>query len=215
MQEIQRLGLPLQFETIRSIVEDLLSNPPPLARWTVQGLGMLRLYWGDHARLHIWDDRLENPEVSKIHNHSWRLRSLIVAGTIYNTRYKVDRLMSAAEGRRRESHGSGAAYMRQSLHCGINSTGLKGEPELVYLTPRPPSEKYTAGESYMQESAEVHLSDFDRGTVTIMERRHDGNEGVADVFWPYGSRWREAIPRPATSEEVKQVTEFSLKRYFR
>jgi hypothetical protein len=54
---------------VRSILED------PMRQWTVQGLGMLRTYLPDNARLHIWNPALKFEEVSEHHTHPWDLVS--------------------------------------------------------------------------------------------------------------------------------------------
>lgn len=49
-------------------VKTILSNPENF-KWSIQGLGMLRVYLSDEVRLHIWDSRFKVPGVSPLHNH--------------------------------------------------------------------------------------------------------------------------------------------------
>lgn len=53
---------------------------------------------------------------------------------------------------------------------------------------------------------------FEDGTVTLNERIGDTEH--ARVFWPYGTDWVDAIPRPATREEVSDAVLNSLRRWF-
>lgn len=201
-----KLGIALEHATLKAIVKGILVHPYGEAkRWSVQGLGMLRLYIDDVARLHIWDRRLEYADVSKMHTHSWRLRSLVVAGQIQNMRFTpCDR-----DDLSRPS----AIYNKQRLHCGMEG-GLLDKPMVIRLGEHP-IETYEEGESYQQEAEEIHISYPADGTVTIMERAWDGDNGEAFVYWPYGMAWGDAKPRVATESQVFTVTQSALERWFK
>lgn len=205
---VEALGIPLQHETLKLIVRDILQQPPRLHGWSVQGLGMLRLYLGDVARLHIWDPILEAPNVSKMHTHSWRLRSLVVAGTIRNTRFieaqDIPDQPSAMYCKQRIRAGLGGAVIASSL----------GEPSIVRLARRP-VEAYSEGQWYQQEAAEIHFTDADTGTVTLVERKADGPGGEADVYYPYGGSWGPGFPRPADEYTIRRITQTALERWFK
>lgn len=157
--------------------------------WSVQGMGMLRLYIADIGRLHIWDSQLRYPGVSMIHNHSWDLRSTVVAGCLVNTIYSEEPV--------------GEEFLRRRLVTGYNCEFV--EPAVPVHLVQWSRRAYLAGEVYAQNASEIHRTDAEDSTITIMERREDVN-GEADVFWPAGTEWGTAKPRPATMAEIAQVT---------
>lgn len=159
--------------------------------WSVQGMGMLRLYIQKVGRLHIWDSRLRYPGVSMIHNHSWDLRSTIVSGTLLNTRYEIFPAGPPTHFRRR---------LLTGYHCEFVASR-----EQLCLIEAGPRERYYPGDCYHQRADVVHMTDAVDGCVTLMERREDV-DGHADVFWKIGEEWGNARPRPATLDEVHMVT---------
>lgn len=179
---------------LRTLVKIILSQSRAY-QWTVQGLGMLRLYLGNEARLHIWDSELEYPNVSKIHNHSWReFNSTVISGRIWNQKYVIDP--------------SGSMYYRRTLVCGMNHEWA-GEPVLVNLSEDIP-EIIDPGENYSQVADEIHETEAIPGTVTLMYREYDGPKGTADVFWPVDTEWGTAEPRAATEAEVIRTVNKAL-----
>lgn len=188
----------LELSTLQSFVATLLSSPHQF-QWSLQGLGMLRLYLKGIGRLHIWDSQFEFPHVSKQHTHSWDFHSVVVAGQITNTRYVEVPL---------ERRLYGARYWKQHLVCGYDAQRV-GAPVQTWLRDQPP-EIYHAGWAYSQRANEIHLTDATRGTITIMERTYDGPAGEADVYWPYDQTWGDATPRPATPAEVEAITSYAL-----
>ena len=73
---------------VRRVLEDRHS------KWTVQGFGFLRTYFGPpdapkKFRLNLWDSDFTIPNVSTIHDHPWSFKSIIVAGDFYNQRYRL------------------------------------------------------------------------------------------------------------------------------
>lgn len=189
-------------QTLKALVGLVLAQPFKYT-WSVQGLGMLRLYLGSVGRLHIWDDRLEYPRVSKIHNHSWPLRSTIVVGSLRNQRYELIDAASMITAR---------AYYKQRAITGFNFTPV-GPPTITLLRPYTP-ENFKSGDVYEQRPDEVHHTEAERGTITIMERPSDGDTGEAEVFWPVNETWVNAIPRPATHEEIEAVTRHAWNVHF-
>ena len=67
----------------KDIVSFILDHPADDG-WTLQGLGMLRLYLTPTLRLHVWDSRYAVEGVSTMHNHSWHFSLYVVAGEIQN-----------------------------------------------------------------------------------------------------------------------------------
>lgn len=166
--------------------------------WSLQGMGLLRLYVRDIGRIHIWDETLRFPHVSMIHNHSWDLRSTIVGGFLTNRKYiPVDMPFDVPINHNRANHCA-------KYHTKLFITGYEGRPieeqKDVWLTPLQP-DTYGPGASYHQIAHEIHETDAVDGTVTILERRDDA-EGHANIYWPAGTEWGSAVPRPATNEEV-------------
>lgn len=164
--------------------------------WSVQGFGVLRLYVRKVGRLHIWDDELRYPDVSMIHNHSWDLRSTVICGGLKNYRFLEDDLL-------------GRPFWKQRLLTGFDSKMVQSSPVLVKLDLQP-IEHYGPGDVYRQAAHEIHRTEAENGTVTLMERRED-SEGLADVYWPKGCTWGSAKPRPATTTEVARTVAKALR----
>lgn len=173
--------------------------------WSVQGMGMLRLYLRNVGRIHVWDSRLRYPGVSRIHTHSWDLRSTIVFGALYNRRFERSAILSNLIVPRKEH------FLTQRIVCGYD-THTVTEPEQVRLKGQP-VEFYDEGMVYTQRAHEIHTTDAQEGTVTLMERNQDGPMGEADVFWPYGTTWGDAKPRPATEDEVRMITASVIQKW--
>lgn len=195
------------FDAVRAIVLDTLRRShhaamagENLGAWSLQGFGMLRLYFGKRWRLHVWDQRAAYPRVSTIHDHlQWDFESLILSGRIVNQRFfMVD-----------EPHGEPYRYMR--IQTGTGGFGLE-DAAWCRLWARGP-ETYLVGETYRQRADEVHESRPDDGTVTLVEREHTGHGDVARVFWRPGAEWVTAEPRPATPAEIRDVVGLALERW--
>lgn len=163
--------------------------------WSVQGFGMLRLYIRNIGRLHIWDSRLEYPGVSKIHNHSWDLRSTIVFGELTNTVFG--------------EHSRGVLFSGKRLVTGYQTRDVQALPDtkLAIID----QQTFTPGDAYAQAASKIHRSDAVDGTVTLMERNEDEN-GQADVYWLHGTEWGTAKPREATVAEIEMVTQSVLRK---
>lgn len=175
-------------------------------KWQIQGLGMLRLYLSKAVRLHVWHSGFTSPGVSTLHTHPWDFDSLVVAGELQNVRYRE------WTGRDRIKSKAAREYYSSLLHCGPGG-GLKEDPQLVYLEQLPP-EFYREGDIYAEKAEEIHESKPKDGTVTVVTRQFKPDEDHARVFWPVGTAWGSAIPREATPQEVKAITQFALQRWF-
>lgn len=168
--------------------------------WTVQGFGMTRTYLDrddQRWRLNIWDDRLQTPDVSLVHDHPWSFVSHIICGRIVNQRYDFEEA-----GR--------MTHLYKKIVTGESSRDAS-EPRLCRLVPRR-QEVYTAGTTYSQRLNEVHETKAQRGTVTLNDRTAPTVEYTARVFWPDGYPWTAAKPRPATWSEVEMVVTEALRR---
>lgn len=174
-------------------------------KWSVQGFGVLRLYIRDIGRLHIWDSALRYPGVSLTHNHSWDLKSQVIAGVLENTRFteSIGGLVSG------EMMPRWKPYWKQRLLTGYKSK-MVSEPTLVALLDHEP-EVYVPGDTYHQRASEIHVTNAVDGTITLMERREDV-DGHADVYWPQDCTWGTAIPRRATEAEIEATVAKALSR---
>jgi len=177
----------------------ILKNPPPLEKWSVQGLGMMRLYLSKEVRLHIWDGRQAYPDVSQIHTHSWHFTSLVVSGALVNYRY---------------GYGVGApTHDRYFLKCGAGGCVMSA-PEPVSLRRRP-IERFRAGEWYSQSFSEIHYTDTTVGAVTLNQREFQQDEDHAYVFTRTGMPWVSAEPRQATEEEKDHYLTLALRNWMK
>lgn len=189
------------FPLVREFVRNTLAHPHR-HEWSIQGFGMLRTYIGPPAdpkryRLNVWHSAFAVPNVSTIHDHPWNFKSWIIAGRFTNQRYSVVINPDAPN------------FMRQTIRTGEGG-GPIGEPESVFLLPIAP-ETYAAGHVYSQHYREVHESQYADGTVTVNERERVGDGEHAYVFWPVGTKWVDAQPRTATTDEVAAVTSEALR----
>lgn len=186
--------------TLFDDVMDILHKPLD-HHWTLQGFGMLRLYLDDEEirRLHIWDPDMANADVSTIHNHPWDFTSEIVIGILGNQRYLID-----------TSKNPLATHFMGEIKTGEGGGRLDDDPHPVYLEPQR-MELYGPGESYSQEAWECHESFPAPGTTTVITRTFSKPRDYARVFWPIGTEWVTAEPRPATEDEVIYFTVLALK----
>lgn len=179
--------------------KDMLQNPGRY-EWSLQGMGMLRTYLPDWCRLQVWDTRHAFPGVSVIHDHPWHFDSLVLGGIVRNYRYKIESVPIIR-----------ATHMVRTIQPGV---GLKvlAEDSPVYLADAGTDVVY-AGQVYQQRADEIHASNPEIGTVTLIQRERVGAD-VARTFYPIGSEWGTAEPRPATRAEIKTITEYALRRWF-
>jgi hypothetical protein len=186
---------------MKELVRYLLTNRMKFQDdWTAQGFGFLRLRVSDSMRLHVWDSRLRQPGVSDIHDHTqWAFTSHVMSGQIVNVRFQICE----------PTCDQAVAYHMATLKCGVGGGMLDSGPlKLVHMLAGKP-ELYQAGMSYRQEPDEIHRTLPADGTVTLI-RQERRQVDTARVFWPEGGSWGDAIPRPATKDEVADVGGFAL-----
>jgi hypothetical protein len=192
-------------EVIKGLVKDVLQHPYAHDReWTIQGLGMLRTYFGPEVRLHVWDQRFAWCHTSRLHTHPWDFKSLIVAGKLRQHRY-VEAL--AAEG----FWGKAEPFIKETVHCGYE---FKDDPQLVHLI-ECKEEVYVTGDWYGQRAKEIHDSMPENGTVTIVHRRFLADTETASIYRPAGQVRENAGARRATPEEVRRMTDYALNTWFK
>lgn len=187
-------------DTYRALVKAILQAHDKFT-WSVQGLGMLRMYLNRTARLHIWDTALKVPGVSELHTHPWDFSSMVLAGSLTNTIY-------------RDVSGEPTHY-KQSIRCGEGGA-LEGSAAQVSL--RVESErKYGIGGIYSEQSELIHKTTPGlRGTVTLVHRRFKSDTEHAHVYWPVEdgeNGWVSAEPSIVASEVVAVSVAEALKLF--
>lgn len=192
----------IAWDDMREKFAKLLRQAPDNADgWSIQGLGMLRLYMTDDrsVRLHIWDkEAVYTPRPSMIHTHPWDFTSVIIAGRLTNYRYLESK------------NGWGTHdYMSQEIICGPGGC-LKGEPEETSLA-NGSTRSLGPRDTYSMKAPEIHQTQFFDGTLSIITRTFLGDTERARVFWPVGEEWISAEPRAATRDEVARAAGKALK----
>lgn len=193
---------------LKPMVRHVLNQPYVDSKWTVQGFGFLRTYFGPHDepkrfRLNLWDSTFTVPGVSTIHDHPWHFTSTIVAGAFCNVRYEMGLAPHEAE----------ITHHFTTIKTGEGGGMEKGLISRCRLIPQRP-ELYKAGDVYSQDADEIHETIFADGTVTLNERRRVGDGEHARVFWPAGTDWVDAEPRPATRNEVSGAIMSCIREWF-
>lgn len=184
----------------RALVKTMLMYPRN-HKWTTQGFGMMRTYLPHgpnpkRFRLNVWDAKMATPHVSTMHDHPWDFQSWIINGNFRNTRFVEDAY-------------NGDPWEYMTIMCG-ECGGAKSGSTPIRLRAFP-TEHYTTGDIYRQKASEIHVSEYDDGTVTLNDRTGDTEH--ARVFWPAGSEWVDAKPRPATDMEVATATMLALEKW--
>lgn len=182
-------------DRLQALVIPLIKNPSAF-EWSIQGFGFLRHYLTSDRvwRLHIWDSRFRKENVSDIHTHPWGLESTILCGRISNDRFRI-------------AH-DGVPMMRQLLRTGENAI-LKEKPEPILLR-LSRNDSMPPGTSYSQDYDEIHRTNYDNGTITVVRRIFRPDTEHAYTFWPKGQKWVDAKPRKAKPGEVEQITQKAL-----
>jgi hypothetical protein len=189
-----------EFAAMRVMVRDVLQNSPRYA-WTVQGLGMMRCYFGDDRRfrLNVWHSSLRRANVSSLHDHPWSFDSWIISGQMFNQRFVED-------------HYSGDEFNFFKITCGLNGGPQNGQTLKARLRAHV-TERYQTGDKYHQDANEIHISTASEGAVTLNDRTVVGDGETARVFWPLNEEWVDAKPRLATWDEVVAVSTEALREW--
>jgi hypothetical protein len=199
----------LSYTALRLMAKAILQQANAY-KWSLQGLGMFRLYLSSELRMHVWDPGFAFPGASPMHTHPWDFNSCVVAGELTQTRFTQVGMDALGETR----YGT-APYRRSLLLCGEGGCQME-EPSLIYLQEHR-QESYGPGSWYSQRAEEIHWSRPEVGTVTLVFRtfREDLNRDHAYVFWPEGEEWGSAEPREAKHDEVQRMALTSLEKWFR
>lgn len=186
----------IQAALIRSILEQWQHYD-----WTIQGFGFARTKIGSVGRVHVWDSRLAVPLVSSVHTHPWSFKSTIISGELINVLFMVG-----------PDHPRTMPYVHQRLKTGEGG-GLIGESEQMWLSPLEPH-IYLLGETYEQLAEDIHRTQAQDGTVTLLERPQGPPLEEASVYWPYGMSWVSAEPRaPRGDWELQPIMDLALARW--
>lgn len=194
------------FEAMRACIYTLLRYPRDL-KWSVQGFGMMRAYFGTDPRspadskrfrLNVWDSRLAVKDVSVVHDHPWSFKSWIINGEFHNVRYVEDFL-----------NGDPYDFMIIKTGEGGGPDGIGGTIRLRTIE----AEAYKTGDTYFQTPTEIHMSAPADSTVTLNDRTRVGDGEHARVFWPAGGVWVDAAPRAATLDEIYRITQGALDKW--
>lgn len=190
-----------EIERLRDEIAVILTNPLAYKGWTVQGLGMLRLFLtpDKKRRLHIWHSHLKVSDVSTKHTHPWDLSSVVVSGKLINHRY--DEFEDVVN----------PSHNRVLIRCGMDGCTLE-PPTPVGLLPHP-AEIYEVGQTYSQLAREIHDTGYVDGTVTVCDREYDfTQEERAYVYYGLNNEWGSARPREAKPWEILTYCGQALKQ---
>jgi hypothetical protein len=175
--------------------------------WQVQGFGMLRTYLEGEGepRLQVWDQRLAVWGNGAIHDHPWDFRSRIIAGTLFNQRYRRWQRngTSMTDIDLIGKHHEFEWYNEVKIKPGEEGGQLDKKPKRVELR-KEPLEIYTKTDEYTQFADELHQTRYINGTVTMIERMRVREADTASSLWKDGE-WVFFRPRPATAQEVAKV----------
>lgn len=191
----------IAYDALAHLVRTDVLAFPERHEWSVQGFGMLRTYLSPDLRLHIWDLDYRVSSVSDIHDHPWHFESIVLSGTIENRRYHI-------------KQGAESTHHRGRIVCGPNPVehGAK-DVEPVGLEQWCEG-IFKPGDTYRMRADELHASIPSPGTVTLIQRtKADKDPERAFVYWPLGTEWVSAEPRPATRAEVRKITQQALYRW--
>jgi hypothetical protein len=162
--------------------------------WTMQDIGLLALRLDDKReyRLHVWGPRHSVGELP-VHDHPFDFTSTVIAGEMTNTLYAED---PAGNEYRRVRYSPHDENTRRT-----DTTRLSGVPAVV-----------TAGQRYTQRAHELHASHQLPGTVTVM-RMSFVDVSELTVCTLDDGPWMAGRSRPATPDEVSELTAIALERF--
>ena len=175
----------------KALVHQILTHAEDFPWRMQEEIGLLGLRLEDHRkyRLHVWEPHYGVGE-PPVHDHPYDFVSTVIAGQITNTRY--------------EETASGNQYSR--VRYSTSDDGVR-RTDTVRLSAT--SATLTEGDQYAQFAHELHDSRQEPGTVTIIRCMF---KDVAEltVCLRGGDRFVSGQARPATLDEVKQITTRAL-----
>jgi len=177
-------------------------------QWELKGLGMMRTYLSDDAKLHVWDNRYAVPNVSLTHEHPWSFYSKIIAGEVRQCRLRITKPTDHPTYVQQSK-----PYMRSIVQCGPGGC-LQAEPEQVLLR-NGGMERYLEGMTYNMKHYEIHQSYPLNGTVTLVRRTDYLEPRAAAVYWPAGEEWVSSDPVMATPAKIRDIADRALETWFK
>src|ERR1700722_4490223 len=155
--------------------------------WRMQEIGLMGLRLDDRReyRLHVWDPSYNEGE-PPIHDPPYDFTSQVIAGEMTNTRYVED---PAGHQYARFRYSLPAEDQRRS-----DTVRLSATPETV-----------AQGDEYRQLAQELHSSQQQPGTVTVI-RCSWGEPRELTVCLRDEDSWRSGQGRDATRDEIKAFT---------
>jgi len=187
-------------EEVHSILERAreTGGAPAGKTWSLQGMGMFRLYLSREVRLHVWDTRFIVERVSTIHTHPWDFYSHVLSGVL------VDRLF-------RKDDAYGDDYQEQEIVCGPGG-GASSEARPVKLL-HERDLVVRSGVGYDRSYSDIHETVPKCGTVTVVERKFREDTEHALVYFRKDRTWVSAEPRAAQDNEVRAMARMALDRW--
>lgn len=175
--------------------------------WTEHANGRISLMLKpDQVCINVFDARYRQPGTTEIHSHSMDFRSEIIAGRMRQYRY------------RRTDDPAAAVATR----CGVQDLTLDGklagDARLCYLI-EGPLEEYRAGEAYEITAPEIHRSDPEDGTVTLIARQYKTSPAGVSAFWlrsselAKGVQGQKFVPPAAGAAAVDDIVSRALSRW--
>lgn len=162
--------------------------------WRMHDIGLMGLRLDDQReyRLHVWDPSYSAGD-PPIHDHPYEFTSKIIVGELTNTRYEED---PSGDEYARFRYSPSAEDQRRSDTVRLSATATT----------------FTEGGQYRQLAHELHASQQQSGTVTVIRCSWVEATELTVCLRDDGS-WRSGQGRDATREEVKTVAAKALERF--
>ncbi len=190
----------------RILVEHILRNAKEYP-WVVPANGRLTLVLApDSVVINLFNAHYRQPGTTTTHSHTMDFKSEIIAGEMRQYRYA-----------RSSAETPGAAhYGCQELTL---DGKLMGEATDCYLL-EGPREVYRSGEFYEITAPEIHRSDPEDGTVTLITRQYKTTPASVFTFWPYAKMapgtqsGEKIIPGVAGGKVLEDAVSHALRTWF-
>jgi len=213
-----------QSEFTKALTKGILEQAKHF-KWSVQGLGMMRLYLSTEMRLHIWHSSLMVPDVTLVHDHPWHFQSMVIVGKLVNKRYfpEFDGPADAArtsgwQPRRRVPDGTHIGgpelFVKQQLFCGPGGCVKSAPEDIILFKALQADEHCHPGDLYSQSKYQIHYTEAEDCTVTLVSRSFDGDRDHANIYRKGGLPFVSAEPRPAIPQEIDLVVGETLRKHF-
>lgn len=194
----------LQHAAVEAMVSPILRRPheTDLSAWTIQGLGMLRYRINSNLRLHIWNSDIKSPNIenSSKHTHAWNFQSYVFSGQLQNTIYVKTQEGVVAE-----------RYMEQEIECGADGGCTMAKPMEVGLA-QSRCNVYRAGGTYYERGDEIHETNWQDTTVTLIYREKKPGKDIAKIYIPVDHGHVAAPSLPVGLVDIRMYCDLALQR---